>query len=59
VQQVLVVGFDVDAALADGAWRRPERVGVFVAGDVGGVHDPCQLGQCRVVVEPVVVDEGF
>jgi hypothetical protein len=55
----VVVGFNVDAAFADGPQCRPEGVGVFVAADVGGVHDAGQLGQGRVAVQLVGVDERF
>src|SRR6266542_2623081 len=59
LQQPLVVGFGVQAALADGQQPRAERVSVEVAGDVGGVDDPCQPHQGRVAAKVESVDEDL
>ena len=47
----MVVGFDVEAAEADGEQGGSGGVGVEVGGDVGGVDDagePVERGSCRV-----------
>ena len=56
-EQAIVVGFNVQAADADGEQTLPGGVGTNVGADVGGVDDLCQTSQGRVPAEPVCLDE--
>jgi hypothetical protein len=59
LEQPLVVGFHLQAALTDGQQPRAERVAVELAGEVSGVDDPGQAGQGRVAAEVDAVDEDL
>jgi len=55
----LVVGFDRQAAFADGQQPGAERVAVELAGDVGSVDDVGQAGKGGVATELEGVDEDL
>jgi hypothetical protein len=59
LQQPLVVGLRVQAALTDRQQPRPERIAVEIGGDVGGVHDAGQPRRRRVAAEVEGVDEDL
>jgi len=59
LEQPLVVGFDIQAALTDGQQARAKRVAAELAGDVGGVDDAGQADQGGVATEVEGVDKDF
>jgi hypothetical protein len=59
VQQPLVVGFDVQVALADREQPWAERIAGKVSGDVGGMDDAGQAHEGEVAGEVEGVDEDL
>ncbi len=59
VEQAVVISLDFEASDSDGEQPGPEWVGIEVFWDVGGVNDPGQPRQGRVLTESELVDEDL